>query len=237
MASTSRTFDSRSSVTTSASSNRGTSNRGTTTTSARERVLINAALTEARAKYDLAQKEEFVRNAPVTGTLAGYDATVGAYLFTTPDGGTIRAQLLSDGAPTGLQVPLQRFGNSQTCAAQTRPSGNAGGNVISQIEAAQRDVVNLLTTQERTITIQNPEVQQYPLMAVADRPYRYEGLAIVNRNADGTAGTEGTATVLIDGETAVAGETIIPIRGYVALNVTNVGTGTFMAVSVYARLV
>jgi hypothetical protein len=200
MASTSRTFDSRTSATTSASSNRGTSNRGTTTTSARERVLINAALTEATAKAELAKKEEAQRTAPVTGTLAGYDATVGSYLFTTPDGGTIRAELLSDGAPTGLAVPLQRFGDSQTCAAQTRPSGNAGGNVVSQIESAQREVVNLLSTEALDFRIEAPEETTYILSAYQHYPVRIEALL-------GVSGATVVTSPAI-GEVAAVGEPI-----------------------------
>jgi hypothetical protein len=169
-------------------------------TSARERILINAAKTEAQAKNDLAKKEEAQRTAPVTGTLAGYDATVGAYLFTTPDGGTVRAQLLSDGAPTGLQVPLQRFGDSQTCAAQTRPSGNAGGNVVSQIESAQRDVVNLLSTEALDFRIDVPEATTYILSAYQHYAVRIEAL-------EGVSGAT-VATSPAIGDTAAVGDAI-----------------------------
>lgn len=203
---------------------------------ARKRSLLMADMEKARLKYEQSRREFEARQRPVTATLAGYDPVSGSYLVETLDGGTIRAQNLGDGAPVGLRLSVQRFADSQTSSFLTRPSRNAGNNV-SQVEAMGQGVVNLLATQERTITIQGPTVQQYPLMAVADRPYRYEGLAIVNRNGDGSAGTAGTATVLVNGTAAVAGETIIPVGGYVAVNVTNVGSGTFMSVSVYARLV
>jgi hypothetical protein len=90
--------------------------------------------------------------------------------------------------------------------------------------------------EERTIGIQSPAVQQYPIVAKNDAPRLYLGLAIINRNNDGTTATAGTATVLVNGSVATAGETEIPVDAYVALNVTAIGTGDIMAASVYARL-
>jgi hypothetical protein len=176
MASTSRTFDSRTSATTSATSNWGTSNRGTVKTSARERVLINAAKTEAQLKTDMAEKEKAQRTEPIAGSVAGYDATTGDWQVRTPSGGLVRAQLMSDGSPTGKLLPIQRFANSQTSAINAPPSGNQGGNMTTQIEAAQRDVVNLLALEQIDVAIDVPANRSYLIVYSQRYPCRIEAL-------------------------------------------------------------
>jgi hypothetical protein len=178
MASTSRTFDSRTSATTNATSNQGTSNRGTMRTSARERVLINAAKTEAQLKTDMAEKEKAQRTEPIAGSVAGYDAVTGDWQVRTPSGGIVRAQLMSDGSPTGKLLPVQRFANSQTSALNAPPSGNGGGggNVLTQITAAQRDVVNLLALEQIDVAIDVPANRDYLITYSQRYPCRIEAL-------------------------------------------------------------
>jgi len=195
MASTVRRFDSRTSATNQATSNRGTSNRGT----ARTQALIEAEKAKAQAALDAAEKEKATRTAPITGTLAGYDATVGAFLFTTPDGGTIRASLAGGTIPTALQTPIQRTPGSQSCTVATPPA-NTGGNVLSQIEAAQRSVVDLLSTEALDFSIEVPEATTYTLS-----PYQHYAVRV-----DALEGVSG-ATVTVSpaiGATAAVGTAI-----------------------------
>jgi hypothetical protein len=123
---------------------------------AKQKALINADKAVAAGKLALAKQEDAARSAPVTGLAAGYDPVTGDWLISTPDGGTIRAQSLTDGALVGKRLPVQRFGDSQTSAVSAPPAGNGGatGNVTSQIEAAQRDVVNLLATESLPFRIE-----------------------------------------------------------------------------------
>ena len=195
MASTVRRFDSRTSATNNSTSNRGTSNRGT----ARTQALIEAEKAKAQAALDAAEKEKATRTAPITGTLAGYDATVGAFLFTTPDGGTIRASLAGGTIPTALQTPIQRTPGSQSCTVATPPA-NTGGNVLSQIESAQRDVVNLLSTEALDFRVEVPESTTYILSAYQHYAVRIEAL-------EGVAGAT-VVTVPALGEIAAVGEAI-----------------------------
>lgn len=195
MASTVRRFDSRTSATNQATSNRGTSNRGT----ARTQALIEAEKAKAQAAFDAAEKEKAARTAPITGTLAGYDATVGAFLFTTPDGGTIRASLAGGTIPTALQTPIQRTPGSQSCTVATPPA-NTGGNVLSQIEAAQRSVVDLLSTEALDFRIEVPEATTYTLSAYQHYAVRVDAL-------EGVSGATVTVSPAM-GDTAAVGTAI-----------------------------
>jgi hypothetical protein len=165
-------------VTTKAVTTRAETVRATTIT-ARQQALINADKATATGKIAQAKTEEAQRTAPVTGTAAGYDPVTGDWLITTPDGGTIRAQALTDGALVGKRLPLQRFGDSQTSAVNAPPSGSnggAGGNVISQIEAAQRDVLNVLAIEQIDVAIDEPKNRSYTITQYQAYPCRIEAL-------------------------------------------------------------
>jgi hypothetical protein len=215
MASTSRRFDSRTSATTNATSNRGTSNRGT----ARTQALIAAEKAKAQAALDAAEKEKATRTAPITGTLAGYDATVGAFLFTTPDGGTIRASLAGGTIPTALQTPIQRTPGSQSCTVATPPA-NTGGNVLSQIEAAQRSVVDLLSTEALDFRIDVPEATTYTLSAYQHYAVRIEALEGVSGATVATSPAIGATASVGDAiSITVSGlpDPVVPVVGSILL--------------------
>ena len=80
-----------------------------------------------------------------------------------------------------------------------------------------------------TVGIASPAVQQYPVIGLNDIERRIESLDIRNRLANGTAGTAGTGTLLVDGSAVTLEETILPVGGYLALNVTAIGTGILIA--------
>lgn len=173
------------------------------TVTSRQQALINADKAAAAGNNALAKQEEAQRTAPVTGTAAGYDPITGDWLISTPDGGTIRAQSLTDGALVGKRLPVQRFGDSQTSAVSAPPAGNAGGgNPTSQIEAAQRDVVNLLATESMPFRIE-PAVAADGSFVLD--PYQHYAVRI-----EALEGVSGATVVTIPaiGDVASVGEAI-----------------------------
>jgi hypothetical protein len=110
---------------------------------ARQRVLIAAEQAKAANLAKLAEDEKAGRVRPITGGVTGYDPVTGDFIVGTPDGGEIRAQNLSTGAPTG-SVPVQRFPGSQRASFNAPPSQGDQGAILAEIEAAQRDVFNAL---------------------------------------------------------------------------------------------
>jgi len=89
--------------------------------------------------------------------------------------------------------------------------------------------------EELTVAVASPAVQQYP--AIGSSPYRrrIESLTITNRSGDGTAGTAGTGALLVDGAAVTLGTTLLPVSGYLALNVTGAGTGDFLIATITMR--
>jgi hypothetical protein len=174
-------------------------------TTARQRALINADAARAAGQFAAARQEERARTAPITGAAAGYDPVTGDWLITTPDGGQIRAQSLTDGALVGKRLPVQRFGDSQTSAVNAPPSNAGGGGstpVISQIEAAQKDVVNLLGIEAMPFRIEASvaEATTYTLDAYQHYAVRVEAL-------EGVSGATVVTSPAI-GETAAIGDPI-----------------------------
>lgn len=199
MVSSSRRFESRTSATTSASSNQGTSNRGTVRTSAREQCLIEADKAKSQAKTNAAKTEETRRTEPITGTVVGYDSETGSYLIETPDGGIIRAQNMGNGAPVGLRQPIQRFAGSQSTRFTT-PTTTTGGSSVSQVEAVQRDTINLLAVETIDIRIEAPENTEYTIA-----PYQHYAVRIETVIVDGAPTVTTTPAV---GEVAAVGDPI-----------------------------
>ena len=133
--------------------------RDGTVVSARQRSLSMAATAGASNQMAQAKKEQDARVAAVTGRNNGYDPVTGDWLITTPDGGTIRAQSLTNGALTGKRLAVQRFGDSQTSAVNAPPSDTSGGNVTSQVESAKKDVVTLLAIESMPFRIEASVVE------------------------------------------------------------------------------
>lgn len=174
---------------------------------ARQKILIRAAMAEAQMRVDMAKKEEAQRTEPIAGGVAGYDAVTGDWQVRTPSGGLVRAQLMSDGSPTGKLLPVQRFANSQTSAINAPPSGNRGGNVTTQIEAAQRDVVNLLALEQIDVAIDVPANRDYLIVFSQRYPCRIEALhqpsvsyaIAINPAVGETVAVEGQITLTLSG--------------------------------------
>lgn len=205
-------------------------------TTARQRSLIATAKAIAAANQAQAEAEKTARLAPITGTATNYDPVTGDWFVTTPGGGTIRAQSLSTGTLVGKRLPVQRFAGSQTSSVNAPPTDADSGWMLAAIEAAQRDLFELLGFEERTIGIEFPlEAQVYPVVARNDAPRQYGALHVVNTTPDGTPATAGTATVLINGVVAATGDPIA-VGDWVGLRVDTVGEG-ILAASIYARRV
>jgi hypothetical protein len=169
------------------------------TTNAQQQALIAAQQARIAGQLHAAQRESEQRSAPVTGVVAGYDSTTGDYLISTPDGGTIRAQSLTDGALVGLRVPVQRFGDSQTSVVNAKPAQGSNDGAAS-IESAQRDVVNLLAVETLDFRIDAPEDTTYVLAPYQHYAVRVEALQGV------TGGTVTTSPAV--GDIAAIGDPI-----------------------------
>jgi len=204
--------------------------------SARQRSLIATEKAKAAARTQSAAVESDARKAPITGTAEGYDEDTGDYFITTPDGGTIRAQSLSNGALVGRRLSVQRFAGSQTSTVNAPPTDADSGWIVAEMEALQRDLFILLGADERTIGIESPVAAQvYPVVARNDAPRVFVALHVVNTATNGSLGTAGTATLMVNGS-AVAVDAPIAVGDRVGLRIDTVGTGILSA-SVYARRV
>jgi hypothetical protein len=117
------------------------------TVTARQRVLIESAKAKAAAAKNAAEQEKADRSKPISVTATGYDPTVGDYLVETPDGGTLRARSLTNGALIGRRLPLQRFDGSQTTNVNAPPTDADAGWILAEMEAMQRDLVRLSAVQ------------------------------------------------------------------------------------------
>ena len=124
-----------------------TRSASTTDTTARQRAIIAAEKAKSAAAMDAAKKEETARNADITVVATSYDATTGDWVASTPDGGTVRAQSLTNGSLSGLRLPLQRFPGSQTARINAPPTDADIGWVVAELEAIQRDMVQVLAVQ------------------------------------------------------------------------------------------
>ena len=114
---------------------------------ARQRVMIESAKAKAAAAKNAAEQEKADRSKPISVTATGYDPTVGDYLVETPDGGTLRARSLTNGALIGRRLPLQRFDGSQTTNVNAPPTDADAGWILAEMEAMQRDLVRLSAVQ------------------------------------------------------------------------------------------
>ena len=164
---------------------------------ARQRSLIASNESRTAGQLYAASREAERRAAPVTGTVSGYDATTGDYLISTPDGGTLRTQSLTDGSLVGLRLPVQRFGDSQTSTVDARPA--QGGAVdATTVETAQRDTVALLGVETLDFRIEAPEDTTYVLAPYQHYAVRVEALqgvsggTVVTTPALGTVAEVGT---------------------------------------------
>jgi hypothetical protein len=203
---------------------------------ARQRSLMATEKSKAAARTQAAAAESEARNAPITGTANAYDYETGDYFITTPDGGTIRAQSLTNGALVGRRLPVQRFAGSQTSTINAPPPDADSGWIVAEMEALQRDLFILLGTEERTIGIESPTANYvYPVVTRNDAPRVFEALHVVNTNDDGSTATNGTATLMINGVEAAV-DAAIAVGDRVGLKIDTVGTGIFSA-SIYARRV
>ena len=120
-------------------------------TTARQRAIIAAEKAKSAAAMDAAKKEESARNADITVVATSYDATTGDWVASTPDGGTVRAQSLTNGSLSGLRLPLQRFSGSQTARINAPPTDADSGWVVTEMESMQRDIVSILPPQLQDI--------------------------------------------------------------------------------------
>jgi hypothetical protein len=116
--------------------------------SARQQTLINVSKAKAANLSQLAKAEEKSRTAPITGVVSSYDAETGDWLITTPDGGTLRAQSLSNGTLAGQRLPISRFGNAQTTTVDAPATDADLSWVLKEIEVAQAENLTLGTHQQ-----------------------------------------------------------------------------------------
>jgi hypothetical protein len=218
MTSTRRTATTRSAATT-----ENTVQRNGTT--ARQRVLIAAAQAKAANLAKLAEDEKAGRVRPITGGVTGYDPVTGDFIVATPDGGEIRAQNLSTGAPTG-SVPVQRFPGSQRASFNAPPSQGDQGAILAEIEASQRDVFNALNADISAGGVETPTLRHYELIPVNDARRRVDALSIRNRNGDDTSATNETGVLKRNGSAVTLGTTILEVGDRLSIEITNVGTGS-----------
>lgn len=169
-------------------------------TNARQQALIAAQQARTAGQLYAANREAEQRAAPVTGVVSGYDSTTGDYLISTPDGGTIRTQSLTDGALVGLRLPVQRFGDSQTSVVDAKPARSDSAGSATTVETATRDVVSLLGVETLDFRIEAPEDGGYVLAPYQHYAVRVEALEGV------TGGTVTTSPEI--GEVAAIGSAI-----------------------------
>jgi hypothetical protein len=79
-----------------------------------------------------------------------------------------------------------------------------------------------------SVPIQGASVQQYPVLFAWCR-LRIETLSIQNKDSSGANVTDGTATLLANGGAVTLGTTLLPLGGYLALNVTGAGSDFLVA--------
>ena len=197
-----------------------------TSTTARQRSIIAAEKAKSAAAVDAAKKETDARDADITVVATSYDAVTGDWVASTPDGGTVRAQSLTNGSLSGLRLPLQRFPGSQTARINAPPTDADSGWVVSEIESSQRDMFGLLGRDKTTGGVESPSLRHYTVVLDNDARRRVESLTIENRNPDDTLGTAGAGTLKINGVAVVLGTTVLEVEQRLAIEITNVGTGS-----------
>ena len=147
-----------------------------TSTTARQRAIIAAEQAKSAAAMDAAKKEETARNADITVVATSYDATTGDWVASTPDGGTVRAQSLTNGSLSGLRLPLQRFSGSQTARINAPPTDADSGWVVSEMESSQRDMYQLLGVEAFPFRLDGQPDGTYVIDPYQDYRVRIESL-------------------------------------------------------------
>jgi hypothetical protein len=118
------------------------------------------------------------------------------------------------------RYPQDRY--YQTTTRQTwQWVATTGGNAGYWDVAAADDLL--------PIGVDSPAVEQYPGLLNDTIQRRVEAVTVDNYLANGTAGTAGAASVLVNGAAVTLGTTLLPPGGYLALSVTSAGTGRMIA--------
>lgn len=106
-------------------------------------IFTGVAKAEARRRKREADTEREARVEPPTGRATEYDVTTGDWKIRLPSGGTVRAQLNSNGQPTG-RVPVQRNRDSQVSTITTPPTEANFSGLIERIDVLARNLVALM---------------------------------------------------------------------------------------------
>ena len=147
-----------------------------TSTTARQRAIIAAEQAKSVAAVNAARQEQIARDADITVVATSYDATTGDWVASTPDGGTVRAQSLTNGSLSGLRLPLQRFPGSQTARINAPPTDADSGWVVSEMESSQRDMYQLLGVEAFPFRLDGQPDGTYVIDPYQDYRVRIESL-------------------------------------------------------------
>jgi hypothetical protein len=194
--------------------------------SARQRSLIATSKAVTAGTQAQAETEKKAREQPITGTATGYDPITGDWFVSTPDGGTIRAQSLTNGALIGRRLPIQRFGDSQTSSVNAPPTDPDQGWIVAEMELLQQDLFQLLGKDLSTGGVESPEPRHYTVILNNDARRRVDTLSIANFNADDTPGTNGSGVLKINGAVVTLGESVLELGSRLTIQITNIGTGS-----------
>ena len=134
------------------------------------------------------------------------------------------ASASTDVAP---RYPQDRYYQSTT--RQTWQWVTTSGATAGRWEVAAED--DLLP-----VAIESPAVQHYPALDNGAIRYRVEGWTVSNWLSNGTAGTGGGVSVLVNGVAATVGTTLLQPTGRLSVSVTNAGVG-MMLVTIKLRQV
>lgn len=111
-----------------------------------QQVLMQAQAAKQRRKIAEANREKQAREAPVTVTKESYDAVIGEWLMRTPDGGTLRTRLNTNGAPIG-RMALNRVATAQTSEVNNKPSETDMAWLLTEMEVLSQQMINLMGPQ------------------------------------------------------------------------------------------
>jgi len=132
-----------------------------------EQILQGLVAAKARRRQKEASAELEQRQESPTGRATQYDTTTGDWLVQLPSGGTVRAQLNSNGAPIG-RVPVQRNRDSQISSISAPPTNSDFASLIEQIDILSRTLVEMMAA---NIEAGDPNNETTP--GVLDIPPRY----------------------------------------------------------------
>ena len=106
-------------------------------------IFQNLAKAQALRRKQEADQARAQRQPEVTGRATEYDVTTGDWKLALANGGSLRAQLNSNGQPLG-RVPIQRNPDSQVSTITTPPTAASLSDLISSIDALSRSLVELM---------------------------------------------------------------------------------------------